>query len=118
MRDFRQLKVWEKSHQLALAIYGATQSFPRDEAYALTAQLRRAASSVPTNIAEGCGCDSDVEFRRFLQIAMRSATELEYHLILANDLRYIHTDQYQSLAAAATEVKKMLASFIVHLRGG
>lgn len=118
MRDFRQLKIWQRSHEIALAAYRATKSFPREEAYGLTAQLQRAAASVPANIAEGCGCDSDPEFRRFLQIAMRSASELEYHLLLARDLGYLQPTDYASLSAGVTEVKKMLSSFIVRLRDG
>jgi four helix bundle protein len=116
MRDFRALKIWEKGHQLALAVYQATESFPREELYGLTSQSRRSASSIPANIAEGCGCDSDVEFRRFLQISMRSASELEYHLILARDLGFLPAEAYPGLAGRTTEMKKMLASFIIHLR--
>ncbi|HRJ76165.1 MAG TPA: four helix bundle protein, partial [Anaerolineales bacterium] len=82
MKDFRQLKVWEKSHQLALAVYKVTKSFPKEELYGLTTQIRRASMSIPTNIAEGCGRNTDADFARFLQIAMGSASETEYQLIL------------------------------------
>jgi four helix bundle protein len=116
MRDFRQLKVWERSHRLTLDVYGATGSFPRQETYGLISQLQRAAASVPANIAEGCGCATDAEFKRFLQIAMRSASELEYHLLLARDLGYLITDVYSLLSTATVEVKKMLSALIVRIR--
>ncbi len=86
MRDFRQLMVWEKSHQLTLEIYQATGAFPREELYGLTSQIRRAAASIPANIAEGCGKDTETELARYMQISMGSASELEYHLLLAHDL--------------------------------
>ena len=83
MKDFRQLKVWEKAHQLALAVYKATKDFPKEELYGSTSQIRRASMSIPTNIAEGCGRNTDAEFARFLQISMGSASETEYQLMLA-----------------------------------
>jgi four helix bundle protein len=89
MKNFRELKVWGKSHQLTLAVYKATTTFPREEEYGLTSQLRRACASVPANIAEGCGRGSEADFARFLQIAMGSASELEYHLLLARDLNLL-----------------------------
>ena len=116
MRDFRALKVWEKSHQLALAVYRATATFPKDEWYGLVSQMRRAAVSVPTNIAEGCGRHGDPELARFLQIAMGSASELEYHLLLAQDLGYLDTIQGKDLASEVVEVKRMLTSFIQKLK--
>ena len=78
MKDFRQLKVWQKAHQLTLALYPVTGSFPRDEIYGLTAQIRRACSSIPANLAEGCGRNTDAELARFCSIAAGSASELEY----------------------------------------
>ena len=84
MKDFRQLKVWDKSHELALSIYRATKDFPKEELYGLTSQIRRASMSIPTNIAEGCGRNTDADFARFLQMAMGSASETEYHLLLAH----------------------------------
>jgi len=86
MKDFRSLKVWEKAHELVLKAYKATDLFPKHELYGITSQIRRAAASVPTNIAEGCGKDSDAELKRYFLIAMGSASELEYLLILARDL--------------------------------
>jgi four helix bundle protein len=115
MRDFRELKVWEKAHAVVLAIYKATAGFPRDELYGLTNQIRRSASSIPANIAEGCGRDGEAELARFLRIAMGSASELEYHLLLASDLNFLAKSEYERLANDVVEVKRMLASFIQKL---
>ncbi|MGA3164855.1 MAG: four helix bundle protein [Terriglobia bacterium] len=112
MQDFKNLQVWEKSHALALAVYKATRDFPKEELYTLTSQLRRAAGSVPANISEGCGRGGDPEFGRFLQMAMGSASEMEYHLLLAHDLRYLSDDHFKQLTADVVEVKRMLASLL------
>jgi len=116
MRDFRELQVWEKSHQLALAVYKLTVTFPKDELYGLTSQIRRACVSIAANIAEGCGRSGDAEFARFLQIAMGSASELEYHLLLARDLKFIGHPEYQKISNDVIEVKRMFASFIQKLK--
>lgn len=116
MRDFRELKVWEKSHRLVLSVYKATSLFPKSEIYGLTSQTRRAAASIPANVAEGCGRSGDAELARFLQIAMGSASELEYHLLLARDLKLLNGLHYKQLAGEVTEVKRMLTSFIQELR--
>jgi four helix bundle protein len=116
MRDFKKLAVWEKAHLLSLGVYKATASFPRDELYGLTSQLRRAATSIPANIAEGCGRDSEADFGRFLTIAMGSASELEYHLLLALDLGHLSAEIHKVLNEQTTEVKKMLAGFIRRLK--
>lgn len=116
MQDFKELKVWQKSHRLALAVYKASATFPREEMYALTSQLRRASSSVPANIAEGCCRDGDAEFARFLYIAMGSASEVEYHLLLARDLGFLSDRTAETLSADTVEVKRMLASFIRKLK--
>jgi four helix bundle protein len=116
MKDFRQLKVWEKSHQLALAIYKATKEFPKEELYGLTSQIRRSSMSVPTNIAEGCGRNTDADFARFLQMAMGSASETEYQLILARDLDFLPNDSYEQLHNEVEEVKRMLASLLKTIR--
>jgi four helix bundle protein len=97
MKDFRDLKVWQKSHSLTLNIYSATTAFPKEEMYGLTSQIRRSCSSIAANIAEGCGRNGDAEFARFLQIAMGSASELEYHLLLANDLKFLRASDYTEL---------------------
>ena len=97
MRDFRRLQVWGKSHELTLRIYALTSEFPRQEIYGLTSQIRRACASIPTNIAEGCGRNSSPDFARFLQIAMGSASETEYLILLAHDLKYLNVDQHAEL---------------------
>jgi len=115
MKDLRSLKVWQKSHELALSVYKATLSFPREETYGLVSQLRRAVTSVPANIAEGCGCNGNREFTRFLEIALRSASETEYHLLLARDLGYLDIKAYDNLNNQAVEVKRMLTGLIQKL---
>jgi four helix bundle protein len=107
MRDFRDLKVWEKAHQLTLAVYKATLLFPKEELYGLTSQIRRASMSIPANIAEGCGRSGEAELARFLQIAMGSASELEYHLILANELDLLRSGDYDRLRNELIDVKRM-----------
>jgi four helix bundle protein len=116
LRDFRKLKVWERAHQLALEAYRATGNFPDSERYGLTSQLRRAASSVPANIAEGCGRDGSADFARFLHIAMGSASELEYHLLLSRDLGLLSETDYEPLGREVSEVKRILATFIKAVR--
>ena len=116
MRDFKKLKVWEKSHQWVLKIYRVTSSFPSDERFTLVTQLRRSAASIPTNIAEGCGTESSKELSRFLRIAAASASEAEYQLLLACDLGYLKEKTYLDLNANINEVKKMLNSFIRTLK--
>lgn len=116
MKDFRDLKVWEKAHQLAVDLYASTQLFPREEIYGLTSQLRRSAISVPSNIAEGCGRDGDRDLARFLQIAMGSASELEYQLLLAHDLGFMEKTNHEQFSDRIREIKRMLASFLQTLR--
>jgi four helix bundle protein len=116
MQNFRDLKVWNKAHDLALAVYAATEAFPAAERYGLTSQMRRAATSMPTNIAEGCGRSSDADFGRFLHMAMGSASELEYLVLLARDLRILSDPVHEGLTVATEEVKRMLASLIGRLK--
>jgi four helix bundle protein len=116
MRNFRALKAWKKSHWLVLAVYNATGTFPREETYGLTAQLRRSCASIPANIAEGCGRSGEAELVRFMVIAMGSASELDYHLLLARDLGYLRTQDYQELSQATGEVKRMLSTLITKVR--
>jgi four helix bundle protein len=116
MRDFRDLKVWEKAYALTLAPYRATKEFPREERFGLTSQVRRAASSIVANIAEGCGRDGEAELARFCQIAMGSASELECELMLTRDLGYLKLNDDERLTNDVTEVKRMLTSFIQKLR--
>ena len=116
MKDFRKQKVWQKAHDLALEVYRVTEAFPKTELFGLTSQIRRASVSIPANIAEGCGRDTDADFARFLQIAMGSASELEYHLLLAHDLGFVSDPDYERLNNQTTEVKQMLTSFIKKLK--
>ncbi len=116
MKDFRKLKVWEKSHKITLEIYKMTKNFPKEELYGLTSQIRRASASIPANLSEGCGRGSDAELSRFTQIAMGSACELEYHLLLTYDLGLIKFDIYISLNKELIEIKKMLSSLINKLK--
>ncbi|HBB01179.1 MAG: four helix bundle protein [Bacteroidetes bacterium GWD2_45_23] len=115
MKNFRELKVWEKSHLLALDIYKMTAGFPKEEQYGLTSQIRRAAVSIGLNIAEGCGRGSDSDFRRFLYFSFGSACEVEYCLLLVHDLNYLSSDSYEEIQNQLEEIKKMLSSFIEKL---
>jgi four helix bundle protein len=117
MQSFWNLKVWEKAHAVTLDIYSASRSFPKDELYGLTSQMRRASASIGANIAEGSCRRGDIEFGRFLQIAMGSASELEYHLLLAHDLHILQRMDYERLSDGVVEVKRMLASLIRSIRG-
>ena len=112
MKDFRDLQVWNKAHQLTLRSYVVTQTFPRQEIYGLTSQIRRCAASIAANIAEGCGKRGNAEFGRFLGIAIGSASELEYHFLLAHDLDFLADHTYQELQSSTVEVKRMLAALI------
>jgi len=112
MKDFRDLQVWAKSHALTLTVYRATSSFPKEELYGLTSQMRRSSASIPANIAEGCGRRGNGEFHRFLQISTGSASELEYHILLARDLGFLAQGDFESLTGQVQEVKKMLAGLI------
>jgi four helix bundle protein len=112
MKNFRDLKVWSKAHKLALACYAITRHFPREEMFGLTSQIRRAGSSIGANIAEGCGRRGNSELHRFLQMAMGSANELEYHFLLSKDLGYLKVDDHNRVHDHVEEVKRMLASLI------
>lgn len=116
MKDFRNLKVWQKSHRLTLETYKITKIFPKEELYGLTSQIRRASVSIPTNLAEGCGRGSDAELSRFVQISMGSACEYEYLLMLSRNLKYINIEIYSVLNNSIIEIKKMLASLIKKLK--
>jgi four helix bundle protein len=101
---------------IRLSVYRATASFPKDEQFALTSQTRRACASIPANIAEGCGKDGDVEFGRFIQIAMGSAYELEYHILLAHDLGYLNDGDYENINNQVGEIRKMLMALKTKLK--
>ena len=116
MRDFRDLAVWQRSHQLTLALYRATRTFPRDELFGLTSQLRRASSSIPGNLAEGCGRDSAADFRRHVVIAHGSASETDYYLQLAAELGFLSEPVHLSLHDEVTQVKRMLGALARKLK--
>ncbi len=117
MSDYRNLHVWHKSHALALDVYRLTNLFPDRELYGLTSQMRRASTSIPMNIAEGCGRGGQLEFVRFLTIAAGSAKELEYQSLLACDLGYLSKPEYERVSIATVEVERMLSRLIQKLRG-
>jgi four helix bundle protein len=99
-----------------LDIYKVTTNFPREELYGLTNQLRRSCASISANIAEGCGRNSEADFSRFLQIAIGSATELEYHLLLSHDLGILNSLEYEKLCRETIKIKQMLTSFMKKLK--
>lgn len=112
MRNYRDLQVWSKAHNLTLDLYRISRDFPRDEIYGVTSQLRRAATSIGANLAEGCGRRTSSELARFVRIAMGSASELDYHLLLCRDLGFLKDDDFEHTANHLTEVRKMLTSFL------
>ena len=116
MIDFQRLKVWQKSHSLTLRVYRETRYALRKDR-SLAAQTRRAAGSVSANIVEGCGASTQAELGRFLGMALKSAIELEYHLLLAHDLELLPDPRYQSLRSSTQEVKRMLTGFLKRING-
>lgn len=112
MRDYRKLKVWEKGHELVKDIYRVSSQFPADEKYGITNQLRRAAVSVPTNIAEGCGQNSEAQLCRFLSIASGSLSECDYLLFLSSELGMISEPDYSNLSSNVISLSKMLRTFM------
>ena len=111
MQDFHSLLIWQKGHELTLKVYEASKSFPKEEMFALTSQVRRAAYSIPTNIAEGCGRKTNADFSHFLQMSIGSSSELEYEILLAKDLNYISEDSYNQLSSDVVELRKMIIRF-------
>jgi four helix bundle protein len=112
MKDFRDLRVWRQAHVLTLQIYEATRTFPKHELYGLTSQIRRSSAAIGANIAEGCGKRGNAEFQRYLQIAAGSASELDYHLLLAKDLNFLSEEQYRELEKRLGEVRRMLTALL------
>ena len=115
MKDFKNLEIWKKSHKLTLEIYKATQQFPREEIFGLTSQIRRAVSSIPTNIAEGCGRRTNAELANFLNIASGSASEVEFEILLAKEVGYITAKQYANWTHEIIEIRSMLAAYMSKL---
>lgn len=112
MANYKNYKVWGKSQQLVLSVYGLTKDFPKSELYNQTSQMNRASVSIPTNIAEGCGRETQKEFIRYLYIPSGSAHELDYLLLLASDLGYIESEISKNIVSEIDEIKKMLAALI------
>ena len=106
--SFEKLLVWQKSRILAGEIYKITSNFPKEEVYGLTSQIRRASASIPTNISEGCVRNSDKEFNQFLNIALGSANESEYLLLLSKDLKYINSDLFESFEKDINKIKSKI----------
>jgi four helix bundle protein len=106
MQDCKKLSLWEKAYRLVLEIYRSTSSFPRDELYGLTSQIRRASVSIPVNIAEGCGKEGNIEFGSFFKILVGSASELEYYLLLAFDLKYLNQEAFEHIDDQTNQVKE------------
>jgi four helix bundle protein len=117
MQNYKDLKVWEKAHELTLKVYEVTKTFPKEEIYSLTNQLRRAASSIPANIAEGCGKNSKADLANFLNIGLGSANESEYYLLLSKDLLYLQIEKFEELNKLINEIKAMLIALINKVRG-
>ncbi len=115
MQDFKDLKVWQKAHLLVLEVYKASANYPKEEIYGLTSQIRRSAISIPSNIAEGRGRSVDGDLRRFMQIALGSAAELEYQIILSKDLNYLTPASTADLLNRLSEVRRMLVAFVQKL---
>jgi len=117
MQNYKELKVWEKSHRFTLKIYEITKVYPKDEIFGLVSQMRRASSSIPANIAEGCGKFSQTDLARYLNIALGSANEVDYFLTLSRDLDYINQNQFEELEKLINEIKAMLIVLIQKVRG-
>jgi four helix bundle protein len=116
MKNYKDLIVWQKAHALVLYIYKQTLDFPKTEQFNLTSQIRRAAISIPTNLAEGCGKYSQVDFANYLQVALGSANEVEYLSLLAHEIGYLKNDPYQKLDSQVNEVRAMLISLVTKVR--
>ncbi len=116
MRNYKDLVVWEKAHNLTLAIYRGTHGFPKEERFGLTSQIRRSSASIAANLAEGCGRRSDGEMARFIQISMGSGAELSYHLLLARDLDFLKNAEYSKLNSDLEEVMRMLSALSQKIR--
>lgn len=115
MRDYKKYDIWKLSHLLTLEVYKITESFPKEEIFGLTSQIRRASSSIGMNIVEGCGRGSDEDFKRFLRNASGSAFEVEYILLLSKDLNYISEDKFLELTPKAEELKMKISKLILKI---
>ena len=116
MHNFREMKIWQKAREFVKEIYQTTAEFPSEEKFALASQMQRAAISIPSNIAEGAGRNSNKDFNRFLNIANGSAFELETQIYLAYDLKYIDKNKLENLTVKIIEIKKMIYGFKKNLK--
>ena len=116
MKTHKDLDVWKKSIDLVTTLYSMTNSFPKDELFGLTSQIRRAAVSIPSNIAEGAARRSQKEFTQFLYIALGSQQELDTQLIIANNLKYINSNMYNSISMELATIGKMIMGLIKSIR--
>ena len=116
MQNFKDLLIWQEAHQLTLKIYESSKGFPKEETFGITSQLRRAAVSIPCNIAEGCGRYTPKDFANFLQIALGSTNETDYLTLLAKDLKYLSEDQYSDVQERLNKVRAMNINLIDKVR--
>lgn len=116
MKNFKNLNVWQKAHAFVLSVYKATKTFPKEELYSLTTQLRRAAVSIPTNVAEGCGKFTQRDFARYLQHSLGSTQEVEYLVLLSFELGYLPLNEFKEFDRQINEVKAMLIKLILKVR--
>ena len=116
MQNFKDLLIWQEAHQLTLKIYEPSQDFPKEETFGITSQLRRAAVSIPCNIAEGCGRYTSKDFANFLQIALGSTNETDYLTLLARDLHYLSPDQYTDIQEGLNKIRAMNINLIGKVR--
>ena len=116
MQNYKSLKVWQDAHQLNLSIYKRSKAFAKEEVYGLTSQLRRASTSIPNNIAEGCGKNSNLDFANFLQYSLGSTNEVDYLLLLSKDLGYLDLEEYLSLEEQLNKIRAKLINLIQQVR--
>ncbi len=117
MRNFRQLTIWKKGIELTKAIYRITKKLPEDEKFGLCSQMRRSAVSISSNIAEGCSRNSDLEYKRFLEIAIGSSFELETQLIIAHEIGFIEMEETNNLQKDIVGLQRQISSLINRLKG-
>ena len=116
MQNFKDLLLWQEAHQLTLKIYGLSKTFPKEEVFGITSQLRRASASIPCNIAEECGRYTSKDFANFLQIALGSANETDYLLLLAKDLNYLSEGDFLNVQEKINKIRAMNINLIEKVR--
>lgn len=116
MSNFRSLLIWQKSMVLTTKIYFSTNNFPKEEIFGLTSQIRRSSVSIPSNIAEGSGRESDKDFLRFLNISIGSLFEMQTQLEIAKNITYLNQEKFNNLYEDSREVERMLVAFIKKIK--